>query len=95
MTEWLTPEGIQTVPDESQVISWNEENAANDNSEANEMARDNNSTPVITVIGALPDGNKVTMAEWTGEKHVLSPRTLNALSTLGIDVRDNAENYLF
>lgn len=96
MSEW---------PDERQATDWNEHNAATDSEtiydelsrqetqEANEMAT--SAAPALTVIGNLPDGNKLVQAEWTGEKHTLSPRTLKALQTLGMTVNDNPDNYVF
>ncbi len=57
--------------------------------EANEMA------PTIIVVGILPTG-KLVKPEWAPDvSQVLSDRTINALTKLGINVIDEPEKYLF
>lgn len=50
--------------------------------------------PTLTVLGVFR-GGKVVQVEWSGRHVSLSDRTLAACQVLGIDIIDEAENYLF
>jgi hypothetical protein len=50
--------------------------------------------PTITVIG-LFRGGRLVRCDWNGMQHSLSDKTLEAVKTLGINVIDDASNYLF
>lgn len=50
--------------------------------------------PTLTVLGVFR-GGKVVQVEWSGLHVSLSDRTLTACVVLGIDIVDEAENYLF
>lgn len=62
--------------------------------EANPMGN-----PTVTVIGILNKGtdkeSKLIKADWNGHTTTLSGRVLGAMEKLGINVRDEPENYVF
>lgn len=49
----------------------------------------------VTIVGQLKDGQKLVKADWNGNTHLLSDRTMNALAKLGITINDNPDNYVF
>jgi hypothetical protein len=50
--------------------------------------------PTITVIGKFR-GGMLVRAEWSGQQHQLSERTMEGLKVLGVNIVDDPANYLF
>lgn len=58
--------------------------------------------PVVTVLGRIKNdpveasrtGRYLVRVEWTAETHQISPQFVRQLQQIGVDVRDNPDDYL-